>query len=1611
MPSRRESDSVTTGSDKRSGHHPHEHHVPYVPFKHRRPSVTNTKDSREPPLVRNGSESSISMSNSPGASQPSNVSSRMFNLDMDLESINDIVDRGSTFNSNPKTAPQRKSVPRSDSKETSDELDVSQFVALPRESQQAAAGWVPPESWNVADTGDRLSDQVGERSRKSSQSSHASLNSEERSAAYVESDRRMIAENRQSSNLSRKPMLVSNVSSPGFVTGRLRQRENQPPHFVRIFKEDNTFTTVSCPLDISAEELVSVAKRKLFLKGKSEYQLSLAFGGLVKVMSRYDKPLKAQNQLLLLSGYTDRDRLSVIGRNDLTYLFKFSIETNDLKQLSIEEKALISKDYEDVNLRKHNFQIIPILLYQHMYRIRSLDVSCNPSIQLPLDFVQGCNRLTDFKYSCNRATRFPANVLDFNKVAYMDLSVNFLREIPASIELLTNLVSLNLSCNQLGFLPSSLSKLKNLQELQLSSNHFKSFPEVITSLVSLEDLDISYNYISSMPEKISKLSNLRSLKLSANCFTNDLPHQLELLETLTYLDVRFNKCTNVDDLGRLPNLKTLQAAGNKISRIDGGFRRLRNLQLESNPVTNLRLKDILESLETLDLSKAQLSTVPGFLVSRIPNVESLILDSNVLSSLPSEICNLSKLVFFSASRNNLDALPNNFSRLANLQYLDLHSNNIGRLQQEIWDLKSLVMFNISSNLLSDFPYPTDQVVASLKDRSENAQERSCSLADTLLDLSIADNKLDDSVIQTISFLRGLKRLNLSHNELVDLPAGYLTQLTNLRELFLSGNMLTTLPSEDFDSLKRLGVLHLNRNKFHSLPSELSKLDNLVALDVGSNKLKYNISNWRYDWNWHWNTKLRYLNFSGNKRLEIRPYHSRSGAEENDIEDLDSLLVLKSLRVLGLMDVTITTTLIPDQSIDTRVRTTPSQIGKFSYGISDTLGSEEHVTTRDVVLERFRGNEDEILISLYDGKNSLPHQGHKISKIIQENFGVVFAEELKRLSMGVDGKPEGIPDAMRRAFLTLNKEISFALNKSGSSTFTTVAPTHRTSTTDELTLEDATSGCCATVIYIKGSDMYTANVGDTMGILTQSNGVHAILTSKHEPYASEEYERIRSSGGFVTTDGKLDGVTDVSRAVGYFDMIPHISAGPSISMLELTPSDEVIAIATPELWKYVSYDLAADLVNREKNSPMEAAEKLRDYAIAYGASDKITAIVISLKAQPKILNKQKAARGSQAEDSYLRKLDDEIEPPVGEVAMVFTDIKNSTLLWDYYPVEMQTAIKIHNSVMRRQLRIVGGYEVKTEGDAFIVSFPTITSAMLWCFTVQQQLLVADWPSEILQSDQGCEIRDEKDSLIYRGLSVRMGIHWGFPVCERDIVTRRMDYFGPMVNRAARISGEADGGQITVSSDFIAHFTKILEIHQKCTTEQEKDKANEVLEGFYQDTQIGLIVEAELEKLERIGWIMEDLGEKKLKGLETPERIMLLYPKTLASRFQVANNQLKMDEGKDSKSQAIGGAISVELVVRLRAMSMRLERFCSALSGNVKEPDGSLRDLHELKLDKKFNEEEMITLIDHVVTRVENCVGMLMMRQAMSLSLGKNGALSSSTNVLEEASHLLELVREV
>ncbi|HVO32224.1 MAG TPA: adenylate/guanylate cyclase domain-containing protein [bacterium] len=68
------------------------------------------------------------------------------------------------------------------------------------------------------------------------------------------------------------------------------------------------------------------------------------------------------------------------------------------------------------------------------------------------------------------------------------------------------------------------------------------------------------------------------------------------------------------------------------------------------------------------------------------------------------------------------------------------------------------------------------------------------------------------------------------------------------------------------------------------------------------------------------------------------------------------------------------------------------------------------------------------------------------------------------------------------------------------------------------------------------------------------------------------------------------------------------------------------------------------------------------------------------------------------------------PPRGTVTLAFTDVQGSTQLWERQPVAMRRALELHDALARKLLAERGGYEVKSEGDSFMVAFADPVAAV-------------------------------------------------------------------------------------------------------------------------------------------------------------------------------------------------------------------------------------------------------------------------------------------------------------
>ena len=107
------------------------------------------------------------------------------------------------------------------------------------------------------------------------------------------------------------------------------------------------------------------------------------------------------------------------------------------------------------------------------------------------------------------------------------------------------------------------------------------------------------------------------------------------------------------------------------------------------------------------------------------------------------------------------------------------------------------------------------------------------------------------------------------------------------------------------------------------------------------------------------------------------------------------------------------------------------------------------------------------------------------------------------------------------------------------------------------------------------------------------------------------------------------------------------------------------------------------------------------------------------------------------------------------------------------------------------------QVKTEGDAFMVAFQEARDGLAFALEAQQRLFDAAWPHWLLDDAALTDTAGVSGDGAWRGLRVRIGLHTGKCLGEIDPTTKRMDYFGNMVNYSARIEGQAEGGEIVIS----------------------------------------------------------------------------------------------------------------------------------------------------------------------------------------------------------------------
>jgi class 3 adenylate cyclase len=142
--------------------------------------------------------------------------------------------------------------------------------------------------------------------------------------------------------------------------------------------------------------------------------------------------------------------------------------------------------------------------------------------------------------------------------------------------------------------------------------------------------------------------------------------------------------------------------------------------------------------------------------------------------------------------------------------------------------------------------------------------------------------------------------------------------------------------------------------------------------------------------------------------------------------------------------------------------------------------------------------------------------------------------------------------------------------------------------------------------------------------------------------------------------------------------------------------------------------------------------------------------------------------------YVRVVSATANPPVGTIALLFTDIVGSTRLATQLEGAWPHVLAEHHRIVGGAIAAERGHVERTEGDAFFATFVEPGAAARAAVSALRGLRGHGWPSAVGE------------------LKVRMGLHVGY--VERN----ETGCFGLEVHRAARVASAAHGGQLLMTA---------------------------------------------------------------------------------------------------------------------------------------------------------------------------------------------------------------------
>lgn len=1236
---------------------------------------------------------------------------------------------------------------------------------------------------------------------------------------------------------------------------------------------------LDCPTNLKTKDVCSLIMEKIKDNKKGKKNLFIVFGKKKHFLYPDTCPAFIQEKYAEFFGYNIKDIFTSKNKKRITRLL-FVFEKTKTTNCNCDVIEGIDLSYT----KRPDFFLDPPKAFKNF---QAVYLNGNGLSKVPNDLLnKKVLRILDLCGN-NIDTEQLHSLFEFSLLEKLCLKYNQIENLPKNFFIsFGKMKTLVLDYNNIVIIESEIKNLKNLEILSINSNRLKTLPKEISELKKLRIIHASSNLIEEIHEKIFEMETLEIFNIKKNNFVaNNL-----IFKTKNIFHIDLSK-NNISE--------------NQLTSID----RNKYSFFES----------ILINLKDLCLQKCKISFLSGEIFKKTPNLEFLDISKNNLFQLPQKIEILSKLKVFNVHGNNIRLIAFSFAKLQNLKSVDLHSNSITTIPEDIWYCP-LSFLNLSDNNISEFPFfkkdenkqekinkesPKENIkkeennekickcfssinidnnefkkkkILNLKKKErtiskdiifiltkkmigknfkkdlncikkieksflykqcveyKSNKKKENTLEKNLSFLNISQNKLTTKGIKSIKNISSLVWLNLSLNQIEDVSKLF-PSLKNLVFFSFSNNNVHSFPKE-LKQAKNLKILLLSCNEITSIPSSrIKNLKKLRILDISYNNWNHKVNMHDNEWNWNQTPSLSILNMEGNTSLKISKNIYKT---TNNFIERKKIFSLPLLKYINVENIQIPEEVLPFEKEGLYIKkTNPDVSGSNNFYAASFMqfGILKNISIHEISSRHFFGKEILDVFALFQsfGKTKISRKLHKMFPfILQEELFSSFDEKIEKI--------------LENIFMKMSIQIRKDIPK-------------------------CKEICFVIVVICYKNKIYIANTGKNSAHIYKKNSSFCITNHKEIKENNKEKKNV-----FFKETCLLKSLFNFpfSNSFGFFHH-PEITSIPKTYIINLKKEDLFLVIGTYNFWKKISH---ATIFAFLKENPLSiAAKKIRDRQTCL-LFEPSSAIFVDLQKimslfsnEIKSLKKKKNSFLEIKENRSIKNLIKEVHAPIGKVTMAVTDIKKSSEHWSMHPQLMHSITSLHNDLMRRLLRSVGGYEVKKEGDSFFATFSTVEMAIKWCLMAQEEILNLELPDKFYKTKENQSIYEYEGSLVrmeegfsekelenftllYKGLSIRMGIHIANPIVDFDPITKRTDYFGMDVIKTHRICSIADGGEIAVSKQV---YDVLCQYSQETIFDLEKPSI------FFS-------------------------GARKLKGFEKLEEIYIIYPKKLTSRYKYSKISL-------------------------------------------------------------------------------------------------------------------------